>query len=237
VGIVFAGLPAYQNLNFAIKSSWILRILPSLFRGGELERAWLGLGIAESAKKLSALDSEETSFELLYCHPQARGGLDDGAGLIAVAGRKMGSVAEAQSILLGHAAGELVAIEVEGRGQGHGGPSRLLRALYERPYSPLESAASVERKERLFPLLYGMRVDFLPGGFLSADSYSIVSVIPGSIADESGLSESDPFELRGFLVDKKNRAVLIQIQVKKRKAGFLESLIQLPAALDSPDFI
>jgi hypothetical protein len=29
----------------------------------------------------------------------------------------------------------------------------------------------------------------------------------------------------------------VQIHVKKRKAGFLESIIQLPVSLDIPDFL
>jgi len=38
-------------------------------------------------------------------------------------------------------------------------------------------------------------------------------------------------------VDHEQRVAFAQIYVKKRKAGFLESIIQIPASLDIPDFI
>jgi hypothetical protein len=82
-----------------------------------------------------------------------------------------------------------------------------------------------------------MELKPLPSTFLEPESYSVARVYPGSVADESGLSENDPFSLRRFVVDKGQRFIYIQIHVKKRKAGFLDSIIQLPAALDSADLI
>jgi hypothetical protein len=117
------------------------------------------------------------------------------------------------------------------------GSAATLRALRRRPFSPLEAAASLDRRELLFPALFGMSVRPLPGSFLEPEAYSVARIYPGSIADESGLSENDPFALRRFIVDKEHRAAVIQIHVKKRKAGFLESIIQIPAPLDVPDFI
>ena len=77
----------------------------------------------------------------------------------------------------------------------------------------------------------------LPGSLFDSSSYSVAKVWPGSIADESGLSENDPISLRRFFVDREQQAVFIQIYVKKRKAGFLESIIQIPASLEISDFI
>jgi serine protease Do len=119
-----------------------------------------------------------------------------------------------------------------------GGSDRTeLRYVAERPFEPLDSAARLDRKDRLFPALFGMSVTPLPNGLFESSNYSIAKVWPGSIADEAGLSENDPISLKRFVVDQENRAAYIQIYVKKRKAGFLESIIQIPASLDTPDFI
>jgi S1-C subfamily serine protease len=229
VGVVFAGVPSYEGLNFAIPASWVLKILPELFGGGELTHAWLGLGAVESLEA-----GASKGIEVVYRHPAVGQGVAVGVRVDAIDGLSCGSVAEAQALILGHSAGELVALDLH---DAAGHRLRALRALAERPYAPLESAAESDTKARLFPMLYGMEVTSLPSGFLEAEAYNIKRIVPGSIADESGLSEDDPFALRRFAVDKQNRVVLIQIQVKKRKAGFLDSIIQLPAPLDTPDFL
>jgi hypothetical protein len=82
-----------------------------------------------------------------------------------------------------------------------------------------------------------MLVRPMPGSLFEPESYTVAKVWPGTIADEAGLSVDDPFALRRFMVDGKLQAAIIQIYVKKRKAGFLESIIQIPAPFDIPDFL
>jgi hypothetical protein len=82
-----------------------------------------------------------------------------------------------------------------------------------------------------------MSVRRLPPTLFEPDNYSISKVWPGTVADESGLSEDDPISLKRFVLDKENRVAYLQIYVKRRKAGFLESVIQIPAGIDSPDFL
>jgi S1-C subfamily serine protease len=231
VGIVFAGVPSFEGLNFAIPSSWLAMILPDLFRGGQVTRSWLGLGLAPSG--ISGGRPPASAMEILYRFPGLSLGLETGERVLSVDDMAVAGIAEAQAILLGHGPGELVSVVVD----GPSGRRKVLCALGERPYSPLEKAAATDRKDRLFPILFGMEVTAVPGTFLEPQAYKIRRVLAGSVADEAGLSEDDPFALRGFVVDKENRAILIQIHIKKRKAGFLESLIQLPAELDSPDFL
>jgi hypothetical protein len=59
--------------------------------------------------------------------------------------------------------------------------------------------------------------------------------VRGSIADEAGLSESDPVSIRGFKVYEKEGYALLDIDVKKRSMGYLEARMRLPALLDTPD--
>lgn len=234
-GVVFAGMPRFQGLNFAIPAAWAARVLPSLFRGGEVERAWLGLSLADLGS--AASDGEGAkALEISYRHPSAPPGLEAGSRLLSVDGASFGKIVEAQAYLLSRSPGELVLVRTGGA-DAKAPPSSALRALRKRPFSPLEAAASLDRRDLLFPALFGMSVRPLPGSFLEPEAYSVAKIYPGSIADESGLSENDPFALRRFIVDKELRAAVIQIHVKKRKAGFLESIIQIPAPLDIPDFI
>jgi hypothetical protein len=66
-------------------------------------------------------------------------------------------------------------------------------------------------------------------------SYLVKRVVRGSIADDAGLSEQDPVSIRGFRVLEKDGYALMEINVKKRRMGYLETTMQLPALLDSPD--
>jgi hypothetical protein len=228
VGVVFAGMPQFQNLNFAIPSSWIIKVLPDLFRGGELKRAWIGIALAEKESGPAS-----AGIEVTYRHPSVAAGLEEGDRLLDIDGEQPKDVASAQAMMLSHSLGSLIHLRVASAGK-----ERVeLRYLGERPFSPLESAVRLDRQDRLFPALFGMSLTSLPGRFFETSNFSVAKVWPGSIADESGLSENDPISLKRFSVDREQRAVIIQIYVKKRKAGFLESIIQIPANLDIPDFI
>jgi S1-C subfamily serine protease len=228
IGVVFAGMPQLQGLNFAIPVDWVLAALPALFEGGELKHPWLGLAVAD----LGASEGE-TRFETSWRHPSIPPGIAPGDRLISVDGRRFSSIAEIQAGLLARGAGELVVASVEREGRRR----TELRLLRERAFAPLESAIKVDLKERLLPALFGMVVQPYGRVGLEGARYTVTRVFPGSIADDSGLSENDPFALRRFQVDLDERVILIQIDVKKRKSGFLESLLLLPAALDLVDLI
>ena len=230
VGVVFAGVPSYQGLNFAIPSYWVLRVLPELFRGGEVERGWLGLGLSPATKGTALARG---GLEILYRYPGQALSLAENDVIRAIDGLPVASIAEAQAVLSGHAPGEFVSVEVD----GPRGKRTLSCSLSSRPYAPLEKAASLDRKENLFPILYGMEVRSVPGDLFEPEAYKITRVLAGSVADEGGLSEDDPFALRAFVVDKDNRVIYLQIHIKKRKAGFLESVISLPAEMDSPNLL
>jgi hypothetical protein len=67
--------------------------------------------------------------------------------------------------------------------------------------------------------------------------YVIQNVYSGSIADETGLSENDPFSLLDWRVNYDRRFVSIQLVIRKRKAGFIETGIQLTAPLEPNNFL
>lgn len=226
VGVVFAGMPEYQGLSFAIPRAWLARDLPALFEGGRIDHPWLGLLLADPPKGREGL-------EVVYRHPLVPDTLAVGDRILAMDGQALGRVLDLETLLLDRKPGELVSLRV----RGPGGDRLVIRALGSRPEKPLENAIENDSHEHLLSPLLGLRVIKLPPSALSWENYSILAVRPGSIGDEAGLSEGDPLALRSLELKKKEGFALLQILVKKRKAGFLESIIQLPVNLDIPDFL
>jgi hypothetical protein len=103
-----------------------------------------------------------------------------------------------------------------------------------RPDVPLAEAARKDSRERMAAPLFGLILAPSLGRSFSA-SYLVKKVVRGSIAGEMGLSENDPVAIRNFRVEEKEGYALLEINVKKRSLGYLETVIQLPAVLDSSD--
>jgi hypothetical protein len=103
-----------------------------------------------------------------------------------------------------------------------------------RPDIPLSEAARNDSRERIAAPLFGLIL--APASVRSfSSSYLVKKVVRGSVADEAGLSEQDPVSIRGFRIVEKEGYALLVINVKKRSMGYMETTMQLPAALDSPD--
>jgi hypothetical protein len=127
--------------------------------------------------------------------------------------------------------GELVSLElVDPEGVER---SYVLR-LIPRPVVPMAEAAQRDTRERLAAPLFGIVLTPQAGSSVFS-RYMVKRVIRGSIADVAGLSENDPLSIRGFRVLEKEGIALLDIDVKKRRMGFLQSSMRLPALLDTPD--
>ncbi|MDR0601720.1 MAG: trypsin, partial [Treponema sp.] len=123
--------------------------------------------------------------------------------------------------------GELVSLETSD------GVRRVMMTI-PRPDIPLSEAARNDSRERIAAPLFGLIL--APASVRSfSSSYLVKKVVRGSVADEAGLSEQDPVSIRGFRIVEKEGYALLVINVKKRSMGYMETTMQLPAALDSPD--
>ncbi|MCX7025660.1 MAG: trypsin-like peptidase domain-containing protein [Spirochaetes bacterium] len=222
-GIVFAGAERYEGLNFAVASPWIVKRLPALYRGGEATIAWLGCSVEETPRGLEAV----------YVHPDAIGVFLPGDILVSIRGVEVKALSEAQALLLDSSPGELLdCVVIRGERQ-----LMLLSLARTRPFSPLETAAGKDSRMNIMPVAFGMFLETREANFLEPDSFTVMRVLPGSPADEAGLSENDPIVVKNLIVDDDQRYLLLQLYVKRRKAGFLESIIQIPASLDSEKFL
>jgi S1-C subfamily serine protease len=226
VGIVFAGVEQYPGLNFAVPAERLAAALPAMIRGGKAERPWLGLTIAETP--LGA--------EIIYVAPStpaAEQQIPEGSRIVRFNGVELSAPQGAlipayQEMLFANKPGELVSLELDG-----GEKYTLMTA--PRPDIPLADAARVDTRERLAAPLFGIVLSpaIQEGVFSSA--YQVKKIVRGSVADEAGLSEQDPISIRGFRVAEKEGYALLDINVKKRRMGYLETTMRLLAALDSSD--
>ena len=217
-GVVFAGIPRYQGLNFAVPAVWAARLLPDLFSGGEVKHPWLGIAAYEGRDGLSAI----------YRHLEGSSAAPSAGKLVRIAGRETQTLSDAQAVLLSHTIGTLVPVDV----RKDDTTTRSWVLLRSRPFSPGETAFRKDLRERILTPFFGMSVSSL-----GRNEYVVEKVLPGTIADEAGISERDPLVIKDIVLDKEQRALYMSLYIKKRKAGFLDSVIQIGTSLDLDSFL
>ena len=225
VGIVFAGIEQFEGVNFAIPYNWVEKALPRLYRGDEAGHPWLGIAIQEGDKGLEVIYTVPGS-------PADRAGIKEGDILVSLNGTSYTAIGDIQSALLDLDYPVLVNLEWQRDGQSFSGAL----SLAERPYSPIEESLAKDLRDNVLLPLFGIKIE-KTSRFLWSTNYAVRRVLPGSIADETGLSKDDPLSIQGWELDEENRFALLRIYVKKRKSGFLESAVQLAAYLETDIFI
>ena len=225
LGVVFAGIEQFQGINFAVPVQRLISALPALLAGGQVERPWLGLVLAE----------ERDGVSILYVAPNTPAfeqNLPTDSLLQRFNGKKIDAplgqrIALLQDQLLSCKSGELVSVEAaDGR--------RWILASAKRPLKPLGEAIKLDTKERLTAPLFGMLLS--PGfGSVLNPQYQIKKIVRGSVADESGLSEGDPLSIHGFTVDENQGVAYMDLSIKKRKMGYLEVMMRLYGTLEITD--
>jgi predicted metalloprotease with PDZ domain len=215
----------YQGLNFAVPAERLAAALPALITGGKAERPWFGLTVSETA----------AGAEIIYVAPYtpaaeqqvAEGTRITSINDVPVEAPQGALIPALQDRLYPNRPGELVALETSD------GVRRVLMTI-PRPDMPLADAAKKDSRERMAAPLFGLILAPATGSGISP-SYLVKKIVRGSIADEAGLSEQDPVRIQGFRVEEKDGYALLSITVKKRRMGYLETAMRLPALLDSPD--
>jgi S1-C subfamily serine protease len=225
VGIIFAGATQFQGLNFAIPAERLAAALPAMIAGGKAERPWFGMAVSETS----------SGAEIIYTAPNtpaARHRIPEGAVIKSLNGREIKAsqgllIPALQDAIFSSRPGELAVMETE---TPDGNVRRHLVMTVPRPEFPLVEAAKLDSRERIAAPLFGMILS--PG---QGRSYLVRKIVRGSTADEAGISDLDPVTIRGFRIYEEEGYALMDIDIKKRSMGFLETSMQLPAWLDSPD--
>ncbi|MDR1837185.1 MAG: S1C family serine protease [Treponema sp.] len=229
VGIVFAGIDQHQGLNFAVPAERLAAALPAMIKGGRAQRPWLGFTLCENF----------SGAEIIYTAPNTPAAMhrvSEGSILKTINGRTVtapqgGLIPAIQDEIFLRGPGELVALETAG---SDGVIKRHVIMTVPRPDLPLLDAVRIDRRERIAAPLFGMILTPLPSNIFSSN-FRVSKVVRGSIADEAGISEDDPVTISRLRIMENDGYALLEITVKKRRMGYLETSMQLPAWLDSPD--
>jgi S1-C subfamily serine protease len=230
VGVVFAGIPQFQGLNFAVPAERLAAALPAMIKGGKAQRPWLGISLCETFSQA----------EIIYTAPNtpaARHQIRTDSFIRTINGRTItapqgGLIPALQDAVFLCGPGELVAIETVNR---DGILKKNIIMTTPRPDLPLLDAARVDRRDRIAAPLFGMVLTPLPSGLFSSNNFRVDRVIRGSVADEGGISENDPITINRLRIMEEDGYALLEINVKKRRMGYLETSMMLPVWLDSPD--
>ena len=229
VGIVFAGIEHFQGLNFAVPAERLAAALPAMVAGGKAERPWLGFSLSETPQ----------GAEIIYVAPftpAAEQQIREGSIIRTINGEAVrapqGALIPAlQDRLFPLRPGELVNL---GLLDPDGVERNYVLRLVSRPVLPMAEAAQRDTRERLTAPLFGLVLS-PQAGTSFFNRFMVQRVIRGSIADAAGLSENDPISIRGFRVFEQEGFALLDIDVRKRRMGFLQTTMRLPALLDTPD--
>jgi len=229
VGIVFAGAEQFQGLNFAVPAQRLAAALPAMIKGGKAARPWLGIALSESSG----------SAEIIYTAPNtpaSKHRVTEGSKVATLNGRKITApqsllIPAMQDAIFQSRPGELVALETQ---DANGMVKKHLVMTVPRPEFPLIDAAKVDSRERLAAPLFGLILSPSQGKSRSSN-YMVKKIVRGSIADEASISDQDLIYIRGFRIFEKEGFALMEIDIKKRSMGYLETTMPLPARLDSPD--
>lgn len=225
VGIVFAGIESFEGINFAIPGKWINLIIEQLYAGREVVHPWLGVAVYERKEGL----------EVLYVFPDSPAqlsGIKAGDIITEIGDAHFKNIGEYQFSLLHHMSGELVNVQVTREGE----KQVVLSSLGERPESPFTEAFKKDAKVNCILPLFGFDLEDA-GSTLWEKRYRVTRILTGMAADETGLSVNDPLILQAIDVYPDQGVVLLKLSIRKRKAGFLESSIQLGAMIDGDYFL
>ena len=229
VGVVFAGVSQHQGLNFAVPAEILAAALPAMLKGGKAQRPWLGLTLCETFG----------GAEIIYTSPNTPAGrhqVDTGVYIKSVNGKTVtaaqgGLIPALQEELLLCGPDELVALETA---DSNGIIKKYIMMTVPRPDLPLLDAARTDSREKIAAPLFGMILVPQPSTIFSAN-FRVDRVVLGSIADNAGISSDDLLTISRLRILEDEGYAFLDISVKKRRMGYLETSMQLPAYLDSPD--
>ncbi|MCX7026884.1 MAG: trypsin-like peptidase domain-containing protein [Spirochaetes bacterium] len=222
-GIVFAGLPNFQGLNFALPAPWIELITPKLFDGGEIATVSLGLAAAQNL---------DESLSVSYVFPGTPC-FKPGDRILSLDGRPVKDLNDAQMILAAKPLGSLCIVGIERERVSTLVPRRTVGL----ENSGLKKTSKSDTVENLFAGAAGLLINHLSGPKGDGGTYKVLKAWPGMAGDESGLSEGDSLLLIRSAIDQKAGSLSFDVMVKAPSKGYLERAMRLTLSMEMDNFL
>ena len=225
--IVFAGMLQLQGLNFAIPVEYLKQELGVMYGRGEINHSWTGC--FGNTKRDG---NKKTGLEVQYVMPGGSAfmaGILPGDVIVSLDGKQITSLDDFNFQLMGY---EPETILNCGYIAQNGEKKNCLVYLEKRPESPSLTVYDSDLLMNSFVPLFGMKL--IPSSTTNKNSYTIEKIIPGSSADEMSFSENDLVTVNGVSVEPKSKVIIASLTTKRKKKAFLDVVINLAVAFDSP---
>ena len=212
-------------MNFAIPIEYLRQDLPFLYSGGKRNHVWVG---AFGHTKKDGL--KETGIEVQYVMPGGSANLNGIAigDIIGFADKKrLGTIEDLQTVFRSHVPETLISCAYL-----HGDESKnTLIYLDERPENPGYDIYKSDLISHSFIPIFGM--ELTPSSTLYSRKYTIMNILNGGIADESGFSVTDPIYVSDVEFVDNNSVILVSVNTRKKKKGYLDISMRIGNRLDS----
>ncbi|MCR5188316.1 MAG: S1C family serine protease [Treponema sp.] len=225
--IVFAGISQYQGLNFAIPVEYLRQELSLLYKGDELQHAWIG-----ASGNTKRYGNKKVGLEVQYVLPggsSSMSGLKPGCVITQIDGFDIKTLEDFQYLMMAYDPETLLTCKYLDEEEKE---AQAYIYLDKRPESPSLIVYESDFISNAFVPLFGMKL--VASSTLNRNSYTIENVIKGSVADQMNFSEYDIVQIRDIKLDKENEYIFAQILTRRRKKGFLDISMGLSTAYDSP---
>lgn len=224
VGIAFAGLENFENLNFAIPSNLLLSLLFRLYEGGRVKRSWLGC-------------SGQREYDYIYLDyivpegPTSNSRLKTGDIIKEVNGSPTSEIFDIQNLISYMGNPLIVDITIEREYK------KIQKAvvLGERPDIPALYVYNRDAYENTITPLFGIVITRTNPS--RKKTYTITRIISNSVASSVGLSEGDIIKIRGLKYDEDYEVFSLAIDLKSKRFGYLDKSMVLYSFIEVNTFI
>lgn len=206
VGIAFAGLANFENLNFAIPSNHMLTILGRLYAGDRTKRSWIGCSLEEDDEGL-------TIAYIVPNSPAEVSGLEIGDIIRSVNGKKVSTLFEVQDIYSNLGSPIIVTMQIQRDGE------RIERKVYlaDRPVYPALYIYNRDAKEKIITPLYGIVLTQVEQE--RKKEYVVSKILSGSVAHSVGIGEGDMVKIRDLKYEEEGKMFYLVIELKSKRFG------------------
>ncbi len=213
VGIVFAGVPQYEGINFAIPFQWVRKTIPALYKKGEVKRCWIGAGLYK--------EKDKVYFNYILPNGDAfNAGIKDGDRLVSIDDEKVTSVEDAQLKIAWRRYPGLISIKIERDGKII---NNILR-LVKRPYLPVEEVFNRDTEANIIKLVFGIGLEYYDKKLFNR-KYVTKKIYNGPYGSQLNIGEGDAFTVYDLKYMQREKIIRLTIRYQNEDFGVVERIV------------